>query len=473
MALPTARTASEPVPSAPSRTPLGFITPIVLGTMLNALNSSMLAVALLSIQRAFDAGAAVVWLVSGLYLATAVAQPTMGRLADAFGPRRIFCVGLSLVLGSAAAAPFAPTLGWLIAARVVLGIGTSAAYPAGMSMIRLRADAHPAGQGAAPTAGLGAISAASQAAVAFGPPLGGLLVQLVDWRAIFWVNVPLALTAMAMALVWLPADDPARRASVTLRELDLPGMALFTGELTGLMLFLLSLPAHPRWWALAVFVVLTAALIWRELRAHRPFVDLRMVARNRPLAATYVRCMATYVVFYSITYALPQWLQQGRGLSETQSGLVMLPVAVLGIATTMWATRLVRRGLRTVLVAGSAALCLGSAALALFGSSVPLWQILVIAAVLGLPNGFNSLGNQTLMYRTAPAAQIGTASGLLRTSQYVGANLASALVGIAVGLRADDSGLHLLAAVITGISLVLLLNAATTRHLRAPVDEHR
>ncbi|MFB9593592.1 MULTISPECIES: MFS transporter [Streptomyces] len=469
MALRTARTAREPVPPAPARLPLGFLTPIVLGTMLNALNSSMLAVALLSIQEAFDAGAAVVWLVSGLYLATAVAQPTMGRLADAFGPRRIFGIGLLLVLASAAAAPFAPTLGWLIAARVVLGIGTSAAYPAGMSMIRQRADALPAG-GSAPAGGLGAISAASQAAVAFGPPLGGLLVQLVDWRAIFWVNVPLALTALAMALLWLPADDAARRARVTLRELDLPGMALFTGELCGLMLFLLSLPDHPRWWALAAFVVLTAALVWRELRAHRPFVDLRMIARNRPLAATYVRCMATYVVFYSITYALPQWLQQGRGLSEAESGLVMLPMAGLGVVTTMWATRLVGRGLRTVLVTGSAALCVGSAALALFGSSVPLWQILVIAAVLGLPNGFNSLGNQTLMYRTAPAEQIGTASGLLRTSQYIGANLASALVGIAVGRQAGDSGLHLLAAVITGISLVLLLNAALTRHLRGTAD---
>ncbi|WP_370422322.1 MFS transporter [Streptomyces sp. QH1-20] len=469
MALPTGRTATEAVSPTPARIPLGFLVPIVLGTLLNALNSSMIAVALLSIQKAFDAGAEVIWLVSGLYLATAVAQPTMGRLADAFGARRIFCTGLVLVLVSAAAAPFAPTLGWLIAARVVLGIGTSAAYPAGMSMIRLWATAHP-GDGATPTGGLGAISAASQAAVALGPPLGGVLVQFADWRAIFWVNVPLTLAAMVMALIWLPADDPARRGTVTLRELDLPGMALFTGELCGLMLFLLSLPDHPRWWALAAFVLLTAALIRRELRAHRPFVDLRMIAHNRPLAATYVRCMATYVVFYSITYALPQWLQQGRGLSESQSGLMMLPVAVLGIVTTMWATRLVDRGLRLVLIIGSGALCLGSGALALFGSGVPIWQVLAIAAVLGLPNGFNSLGNQTLMYRTAPAEQIGTASGLLRTSQYIGANLASALVGIAVGTQADDSGLHLLAAVITGISLVLLLNAVTTRHLRDAAD---
>ncbi|MEV0375586.1 MFS transporter [Streptomyces sp. NPDC050636] len=466
MALPTAQTAVEK-PTARARIPLGFLTPIVLGTLLNALNSSMIAVALLSIQDAFHAGSEVIWLVSGLYLATAVAQPAMGRLADAFGARRIFGLGLVLVLIAAAAAPFAPSLGWLIATRVVLGLGTSAAYPAGMSMIRAWATEN-ATPGSTPTGGLGAISAASQVAVALGPPLGGLLVQLAGWRAIFWINIPLTLAAMVMALLWLPADKPIRRGELgaTVRGLDLPGMALFVGELCGLMLFLLSLPDNPRWWALAAFVVLTAALIVRELRAARPFVDVRMVSRNRPLAATYARVAATYVVFYSVTYALPQWLQQGRGLSEAQAGLVMLPVAGLGFLTTMWATRLVDRRLRLVLITGSAALCVGSGALALVGSTVPIWAVLIIAAVLGLPNGFNSLGNQTLMYRTAPADEIGTASGLFRTAQYIGANLSSALVGIAVGGSADDSGLHLLAAVITGISVVLLLNAATTRHLR-------
>ncbi|MEU1308268.1 MFS transporter [Streptomyces cinnamoneus] len=449
------------------RTPPGFLAPIVLGTLLNALNSSMIAVALLSLQKAFHAGSEVIWLVSGLYLATAVAQPAMGRLADAFGARRVFLLGLALVLTAAGAAPFAPGLGWLIASRVLLGVGTSAAYPAGMSMLRAWATEHT-GPGTVPTGGLGVISAASQAAVALGPPVGGLLVEYADWRAVFWVNVPLALAAMAMALAWLPADRPVGRGGIAaaLRELDLAGMALFVGELCGLMLFLLSLPDRPRWWALAVFAVLTAALVVRELRAVRPFVDVRMIARNRPLAATYVRCAATYVVFYSVTYALPQWLQQERGLSEFRSGLVMLPVAVLGFLTTMVATRLVDRSLRAVLITGSAALCLGSGALGLIGSGEPLWAVLVIAAVLGLPNGFNSLGNQTLMYRTAPADRIGTASGLFRTAQYVGANLASALVGIAVGGQADDGGLHVLAAVITGVSAVLLVNAATTSHLK-------
>ncbi|GAA1995481.1 MFS transporter [Nocardiopsis rhodophaea] len=460
--------SAQDVPGT-TRIPLLVLLPIVLGTLLNALNSSMIAVALLDIQRAFDAGPAVIWLVSGLYLATAVAQPTMGRLADTLGARPVFCVGLVLVLVAAVAAPFAPGLGWLIATRVLLGVGTSAAYPAGMSMIRAWSAAHST-PGAAPIGGLGAISAASQVAVALGPPLGGVLVQFADWSAIFWINVPITLTSLVMALIWLPADTPDRRPGVgnLLRELDLLGMALFVGQLTGLMAFLLSLSEeHPRWWALACFAVLLVALVLWELRRERPFLDLRMLTGNLGLTGTYVRCAATYVVFYAITYALPQWLQLGRGLSEAQSGLVMLPVAALGFLTTMWATRLTRRrGLRTVLVTGSIALCVGSAALIVTGSAAPLWVIVLIAAVLGLPTGFNNLGNQTLLYRTAPHDQMGIASGLFRTSQYIGANLAAALVGVTFGGSADDSGLHLLGAAITAISLGLLVSSVLSRHAR-------
>ncbi|MBN3821571.1 MFS transporter, partial [Paraburkholderia sp. Se-20369] len=117
------RRAQAARPAGP-RLPGKLVGPIVLGTLLNALNSSMIAVALVSIQQAFapSGGAHVridtMWLVSGLYLATAVGQPTMGRLADRFGAKRIFCIGLAIVLAASALAPFAPTLGWLIASRV-------------------------------------------------------------------------------------------------------------------------------------------------------------------------------------------------------------------------------------------------------------------------------------------------------------------------------------------------------------------
>jgi MFS family permease len=117
-----------------------FVTAVSLGSMLNPINSSVIAVALVAIGDAFGAGAArTTWLVSALYLATAVGQPTMGRLADRLGPRRVYLAGTALV----GAGGLVGCLGWslpaLVAARVIIGLGTSAAYPAAMAMVRRRA----------------------------------------------------------------------------------------------------------------------------------------------------------------------------------------------------------------------------------------------------------------------------------------------------------------------------------------------
>jgi MFS family permease len=425
---------------------LRLVLPVVLGTLLNAVNSSMIAVALVDIQHEFRAGAEVVWLVSGLYLATAVAQPTMGRLADRFGARRVFCLGLVVVMIAAVGAPFAPGLGWLVAARVLLGVGTSAAYPSGVSLIRQ-------GIGGEATGALGAISAAGQVAVALGPPLGGVLVLLAGWRSIFWVNLPIAAASLLLVLLWVPRDRAPRSTSAGLDPL---GILLFAAAMVGLLVFLLEF----QWFFLAAAVVLAVVLLWWELRVSRPFIDVRMLRANRPLSRTYLRVAVTYVVFYTIFYGVPQWLEQGRRLSSAGAGLVVLPIAGMGIIATVIATRRPRWPL---LVIGSAGLLIGSLSLLLVGTTTPVLLLVLVSAVLGVPNGFNSLGNQTAMYAAAPEGQVGTASGLYRTSQYVGANLAAALVGLGLGDHATDPGLHLLAVVISVISAGLLVAAVVRR----------
>ncbi|WP_264171820.1 MFS transporter [Burkholderia cepacia] len=460
--------------AAGPRLPARLVGPIVLGTLLNALNSSMIAVALVSIQQAFNPHGHeridTMWLVSGLYLATAVGQPTMGRLADRFGAKRIFCIGLAIVLIASALAPFAPSLGWLIASRVALGIGTSAAYPAGMAMIRTWSQRHA--NGATPTGGLGAISVAAQVAVAFGPPLGGALVQFAGWRAIFWINVPIVLLAFVLAWLWIPADVVPRGAQQrrtlrgTLKELDLPGVVLFVLTLASLLLFLQSVTHDPDWLLLVATLVLCPVLVGHERRAATPLIDIRMLGDNRALTSTYLRCVGTYAVFYAIFYALPMWLQEARHLSAADAGLVMLPVAGVGTVATMLATRLAHRhGSRPVLIIGSAMLCVGSVVMSLLTSAMPIWSIVVLSIVFGVPNGFNNLGNQAALYQSAPHDRIGTASGLYRTAQYVGGSLSFALVGLALGHPASDRGLRELAIVLAVISVLLLLNAASSRHL--------
>lgn len=447
------------------RLPTNLVIPIALGTLLQALNSSMIAVALVQIRDTFHAGAAASWLISGLYLATAVGAPTMGRLADVIGPRRVFVGGLVVVAVAATAAPFAPDIGTLIVCRVLLGIGTSAPYPAGLAMIRAEADR----LGAGVSGGLGVLTVAGQVAVAFGPTLGGVLVQFAGWPAIFLVNLPFVAVAVFFALKYLPGGGRREHAGprAVVRRLDVGGLALFTGAMTALMLVLLSLADRPLWYLLPVVAVLGVALVLWERRAERPFIDVRLLAANRPLSFTYLRTALTYVAFYAIFYGVPAWLEQGRGLSAGTAGLVMLPLAAVGVLTTTVAARMVRTsGPRGLLVIGSVVLAAAAAVLTTVDSTAPIIGLVALSAVLGLPNGFNSMGNQTSLYDAAPADQMGTASGLYRSSQYIGANLAAAMLTLTFAGPSTDPGLHRTAIAVLVIGVVLAVTAVTSRHLR-------
>jgi hypothetical protein len=212
-----------------------FVAATSFGSVLNPVNSSIIAVALVSIGHAFGVGtSATTWLVSALYLATAIGQPTMGRLADLVGPRRVYLFGTVSVAVGGLLGCLGWSLGSLIAARIVIGLGTSAAYPAAMAMVRHQARRL---NREAPGSVLGALAIAGQATMAVGPPLGGLLIAVGGWRLTFLVNVPLAVVGIAAVLAWLPADGQRVRISRAWHELDPPGLVLFAAALTGLLLF--------------------------------------------------------------------------------------------------------------------------------------------------------------------------------------------------------------------------------------------
>ncbi|MFI9723021.1 MFS transporter [Streptomyces sp. NPDC052396] len=440
-----------------------FVAPVVIGSMLNPVNSTMISTALVPIGRSFQAGAsATVWLIAGLYMASSVAQPAMGRVADRLGARRVYLAGLVMVGLAGAAGLLARSLGELIAVRVLIGIGTSAAHPAAMAMIR--AQSVRLG-GETPGRVLGALTIAGLSSAALGPVLGGLLVGLAGWRAVFGVNLPLAATGLALTLLWLPKDEP-RRAEPgrggTWTALDPLGLLLFTGALLPVMFFLMRLRQHP-WPLAALGAVLTVALILWERRARQPFIDVRMLAANGPLVRTYLRCGATYLVIYCILYGYTQWLEEARAYSALATGMLMLPMCAMAALCSGMVAR--RRGVRRPLLAGTAAMVAASAALAFTGPGTPVWLLVAIGLVFGLPNGLNSVGNQAAMYAQTPAEQTGTAAGLFRTAQYLGAIASSSLIGLLYGQRASTGGLHTIAIALSALATVLLLATLADRGL--------
>jgi MFS family permease len=442
-----------------------FVAAVSIGSMLNPINSSIIAIALVSIGHAFGVGAAsTTWLVSALYLATAIGQPTMGRLADRLGPRRVYLAGSGLVAAGGLIGAVGVSLSMLVAARIVIGLGTSAAYPAAMAMVRRQSERL---RREAPGSVLGALAIAGQATMAVGPPLGGLLITLGGWRLTFLINLPLALIGAILALIWLPRDEPP---STRAGSLDPGGLALFASMLTGLLIFVMNL-THPRWWLLGVTVALLAVLIRWELREHAPFVDIRMLAHNRALTTTYLRYGVTMLITYCFIYGWTLWLEQAAGKSASATGLLMMPSFVVAAAVSALASR--RRRVRGPLMIGTIALTAGSVSLTLLSGSASLGILVAVSLVFGVQNGLTVVTNQAAMYAQAPPEQTGTAAGLMRTFMYIGAIFSASLISLTFGQWGVDVGLHRLALILTAASVTLLIATTFDRSLRHGVRDRK
>lgn len=439
-----------------------LLAPMILGSVLNPINSTIIAVALVPIGVALGAPPAqTAWLVSALYLATSIGQPVVGRLIDLYGPRRLFLVGMSLGGIAGLMGVLAPNLGVLIAARVVLGFGTCAGYPAAMHLIR--GEAQRTGR-ESPAGVLTALAVANQTVAVIGPSLGGLLIGLGGWRTTFAVNIPLTVAGLILGARRLPKAPPPERSERTGERirLDLAGMALFAATLVSLLLFLMQ-PRADRWYLPVLVAVAATGFTVRELRAPEPFIDLRVLGGNRPLVLTYGRTVLAAVVSYAFLYGYPQWLEEGRGLSASQAGLAQLPVFLVGIAVSTATGR--RPEVRGKLVVGALGQIAASATLLLLRPDSPVWLLIAVALLFGVPQGLINLALQNAVYHQADPARIGSSAGLMRTFFYLGAMVASSAYGAFYGARADTGGLHGLAWLMLAVAAVFLAVTVVDRSL--------
>jgi MFS family permease len=439
-----------------------FLSPLLLGSTLNPINSSMIATALVGIGVDLHAGpSATASLISVLYLCSAVMQPTMGKLSTLFGARRIFLTGAVILLIGGVVGAAAQSFGLLLLSRALIGVGTSAAYPTAMALVRRRADAAGAG---VPSRVLGNFSIAAQITVVFGLPLGGVLVGAFGWRAIFAVNIPLALISIVLTFFGVAKDQPdsGEDREQLATALDLPGIALFAGAITSLLVFLASL-LTPRWWLAAVAAVLAAGLFFWERRASHPLIDLRMLAGHAPLQRTYLRQMLTALGTYAVLYGASQWMEQSKHLSASSVGLILVPLSAISIVLARVISA--RGWVRWPLILSGVALIIAAGVVLTITRESPVIVLVVMSLLLGVTNGFGGFANQAALYVQTPAEDIAVTSGLFRTFAYIGAIFSSSLIGIAFGSAATDGGLHTLGWVLGAIGIVLILLTALDKHI--------
>ncbi len=445
-----------------------FVLPLALGSTLNPINSTMISTALAPIATYFNATAAQAgWLIAGLYLTSAVAQPTMGRLADLFGPRRVFLISLLLVALAGMSGVIAPSLGALVAARVLLGIGTSGAYPAAMKILRSQADKYGV---APPRMAMATLSLAAISTQAFGPALGGFITGAFGWHAIFTVNVPLALLTGILVMLWIPKDGPRKGSlSELVREIDILGVALFGVALLSLMVFLMNL-STPLWWVLPFSAVLWVSFWLHSARRRQPFIDVRMLANNLPLTLTLVRVALALLIPYCVMYGFAQWLESSAHYSPGEAGLMTLPMSIMAAICSLLGAR--AKGIRLPFILSAVGGLLGCLGLTLLTSDTPAWLISTAVMLIGIPMGLSSNPTQTAIFLQAPAAEMGVAAGLQRTFTYFGAIVAASLLGLMFGDHATDLGFHNLALVMIAASALLLVFILLDRTLpRGAIDQ--
>jgi MFS family permease len=440
-----------------------LIAPLVSGAVLNPINSTIMAVALVPVGVAFgEPPAATAWLVSGLYLATAVGQPLVGRLIDQYGPRRLFLPATALVGVAGVIGAVAPNLAVLIVARVVLGFGTCAGYPAAMRLIR--AEAERTGKDS-PASVLTILAISTQTIAVIGPLLGGLLIGLGGWRTTLAINIPLSAVACVLGWRRFPKDEPiqdGRNTGARKLDLDIIGVVFFAGALVALLLFLMN-PHRGSWYLLVITGVGAAGFAARELRHDDPFIDLRVLGGNIPLLVTYCRALLAFAVTYSFMYGFPQWLEDGRGLTARDAGVITLPMFATAIAVSAATGR--REALRGKLIAGALGQIGASLFLLTLHPASPVWMLIVVVLITGIPLGLNGIALQNAVYRQANPENLGACAGLLRTFAYLGAITSAAAQGYFYGHTANTNGMHHLAVFLVIISAAFLLITLLDRSL--------
>jgi EmrB/QacA subfamily drug resistance transporter len=354
------------------------------------------------------------WTVNAYTLTFAVFLLTGAALGDRFGRRRLLVAGLALFTVSSAAAALAPSIGWLIAARAAQGIGGAIVAP--LTLTILSAAVSPSRRGMA----LGIWGGVSGLAIAIGPVVGGAIVEGISWQWIFWLNVPIGLALLPIALLRL---GESRGES---RSLDLPALGLVSAGLLGVVWGLVRGNEHG-WTSLGVAgpiaagVVLLGAFVLWELHAREPMVPMRFFRQRAFSAANVTSLLMSFGMFGSI-FLLAQFFQIVQGYSPLEAGLLTLPWTAMPIFVAPIAGMLSDRiGARPLVVAGMGMMATGLAWIALVTSPTVAYVELIPAFVLagsGMALYFAPVAN--LVLSAVRRKEEGKASGVNNTIREVG-----------------------------------------------------
>ncbi len=394
------------------------------GLFVLMLDSTIVTLALPAIHEDLDASASgLQWIMNAYLLVIAAFVVTAGRLGDMFGRRLLFTIGLAVFAGGSVLSGAAWSQDTIILGRVVQGLGAAMLLPLSLAIV---CDAFPTEQ--QPRA-LGIWASISAIALGVGPLIGGVLVDL-DWRLIFWINVPILALGVSVMLVAVreTRDEGASH------DLDVTGLVLLAGGLTALVLPL----AEAANWALgsvqsialfAVAAVLIVAFWVVEHRVDQPIVDFELF-RNRPYFGATAAAFGLVGAYWSLMFLQPQYLETTLGYSATKAGVLILPVTVPMIVISPLAGRLIARlGARVLMTVGMLCGLAGLVILTQITRTSGYELVLPGFLLFGIALGFVYAPMSTAAMTAMPRSKSGIASGVLAMNRVLAGAVALAVTG--------------------------------------------
>jgi EmrB/QacA subfamily drug resistance transporter len=389
------------------------------------LDNTIVNLALPSIRR--DLGSSLSglqWVVDAYTLVLASLLLLGGSTGDRIGRRRTFQTGLMLFGVGSLLCSVAPGTGWLIAFRAVQAVGGSMLNPVAMSIIT-----NVFTERAERAKAIGVWGSVIGLSLALGPLLGGLLVDTVGWRSVFWINVPVAVVAAVLAARFVPESRAPRP-----RRFDPAGQLSMIVLLGGLTFGIIEGPGHGWGSPLIVgsFVAAAAALVVLlvvETRRAEPLLDPRFFA-SVPFSAATLVAVAAFAALAGFLFLNALYLQDVRGYTPLHAGLLTLPMALMTALLPPLSGRMVaRRGVRVPLVVGGLGIAVSGFLLLTLDVDTPL--VLVVAAYVVFGAGFAMINAPitTTAVSGMPLAQAGVAAGVASTSRQVGSALGVAVLG--------------------------------------------
>lgn len=431
---------AEPCPRVlgreiPSHLRTIVLSACVLASSMAFVDGSALTVALPKLRAAVGADlASVQWVLNGYVLVLASLTLIGGALADSYGKTRILAIGCIIFASASIACAMAPSVGWLIGARVLQGVGAALLTPASLALIGATYPKEERNRA------VGVWAAASALTTAGGPVLGGWLTDAFGWQAIFWINPPIAFVAVLLLYAYAPADDHEPRG------FDFVGAALIAAALGALAWGLSKIGGETTGSSVSLIVVavvgaligFAAYAIWERLTEH-PMTPPRL-AQNRPFVGLNVATLLIYWALALMFFLVPFDLIDSRGLSPAEAGAVLLPFTLgVGLLSRPFGTAADTIGARMMLIVGPLAAALAFIWLALGTQVSLLWGVLAPMTLLGIAFAVLVTPLTASVLSSVAQDDEGLASGLnnaaSRIAQLAGVALAAGVGSLAAGYQ--------------------------------------